>query len=84
MADWRRNPVTRKVRQYLKDYRQDLMEQWALGDIAGESNNFYRGVAEAFRQIEDISYDNFKVLYGLDQDNKEESDESEAENSVGY
>jgi len=30
---WAADPLTKKFHQYLKDYRQELMDRWAKGEI---------------------------------------------------
>ncbi len=75
MADWRSDPVTRKVRQYLKDYRQDLMETWANGGVADELNAHARGLAQAAQDFEGIDYRTISDFYGINQENEETNEE---------
>lgn len=72
MAEWRQHPVTKQVRQYLKDYRQQIMEIWAHNDIADEAIRFYTGTCSALEQIEDLDYEDMRDFYQKEDEPHEE------------
>jgi len=42
---WKDHPLTQRFHQYLKDYRQALMEKWAQGALAPTSPEALMAVA---------------------------------------
>lgn len=42
---WKDHPLTQRFHQYLKDYRQALMEKWAQGALSPDSQEALMAVA---------------------------------------
>ncbi len=81
IADWRENPVTLKVFGYFRKLREGYKENLAegaytfpnAGASAQRTANII-GICEAYKDLLDISYEDFAAEYNLKKEEENEGD----------
>lgn len=75
MQAWRDHPTTRKVLEYLKDKREGILEEWALGmftrptmDETAQMNSHSIGMAEAINHMMKLNAQEIQAFYMKEDD----------------
>ena len=60
---WKDDPLTVKFHQYLRDYRQDLMERWATGAIRAPEDLMAMARCQCCLDIVELDDDSISEFY---------------------
>lgn len=60
---WAEHPQTKQFHQYLKDYREQLMERWANGALVGNDSLMAIARAQMADEIVNLDDDSISLFY---------------------
>ena len=60
---WKNDPLTQLFHQYLRDYRQDLMERWARGAIQSPEDLMAMARCQCCLEIVELDDDSIASFY---------------------
>lgn len=66
---WVNHPLTQEFHQYLKDYRADLMERWAQGQLSGNDDLMAVARAQMAGEIVNLADDAISEFYNERKEN---------------
>lgn len=60
---WKAQPATRRVLQYLRDYRESLKEEWAEGRVKPEALEECQAKCQVLKDLAELDFSTIEQFY---------------------